>query len=161
MDIRRLTGDDWTEYRAFRIAAATESPHAFGAMPQEMEDRPDESWRSLLESHRDPHGVALVAHDESRWIGSMRALVDDDAAWIYSVYVAPDARRRGVASALMTELLTWSAEHAHAAMLHVGEFNDRARHLYEQFGFAFTGVTVRNPAYPANTELVMALSLHS
>jgi ribosomal protein S18 acetylase RimI-like enzyme len=160
VEIRRLTGDDWAEYRAFRIAAATESPYAFGATPQDMAARPDESWRSLLEAHRDPDGIALVAVDDERWIGSMRAFVDDDAAWIYSVYATPDARRSGVASKLMTELLAWSAVHAHTAMLHVGESNDRARHLYQQFGFAPTGVTAQNPAYPENTELVMALPLH-
>lgn len=155
MEIRRLTGDDWAEYRAFRIAAATESPHAFGATPEDMAKRPDRSWRALLDAHRDPDGIALVAVDEVRWIGVMRAHVEDGVAWVYSVYVAPDARRAGVASKLMNQLLDWSAQHAPAAMLHVGEVNERARRLYERFGFAPTGVTLQNPAYPANTELEM------
>lgn len=155
VEIRRLSGDDAAEYRAFRIAAATESPHAFGDTPEGMASRPAESWRSLLDRHRDPDGLALAAIEGGRWIGSMRALVEDGVAWIYSVYVAPDARRAGVASELMTELLAWSAQYAPAAMLHVGEVNERARRLYERFGFAPTGVTVQNPAYPANTELEM------
>lgn len=159
MEIRRLSGDDWAEYRAFRIDAATESPYAFGATPQEMADRPDQSWRSLLETHRDPDGIALVAHDDTRWIGSMRAHVEGGVAWVYSVYVTPEARRSGVAAELMTQLLGWSEQHAPSAMLHVGECNDRARRLYEQFGFEPTGVTVQNPAYPANTEIEMRLSL--
>ena len=159
MEIRRLTGDDWAEYRAFRIAAAIESPYAFGATPQGMADRPDQSWRSLLETHRDPDGIALVAHDDTRWIGLMRAHVEGGVAWVYSVYVTPEARRSGVAAELMTQLLAWSEQHAKSAMLHVGERNDRARRLYEQFGFAPTGVTVQNPAYPANTEIEMRLSL--
>ncbi|GAA1886603.1 hypothetical protein GCM10009773_13650 [Williamsia serinedens] len=160
VEIRRLTGDDWAEYRAFRISAAIESPHAFGATPEDMAARPDQSWRSLLEAHRDPHGVALVTVDGARWIGSMRAHVADGVAWVYSVYVIPDERRSGVASALMTELVAWSAQHAPSAMLHVAETNDRARRLYEQFGFAPTGVTVQNPAYPSLTELAMRLPLH-
>jgi ribosomal protein S18 acetylase RimI-like enzyme len=159
VEIRRLTGDDWAEYRAFRIAAATESPHAFGDTPEGMAARPDQSWRSLLDTHREPHGVALVAIDEVRWIGSMRARVEDGVAWVYSVYVAPDARRSGVASELLTGIVAWSAQHAPAAMLHVGESNDRARRLYERFGFAPTGVTLQNPAYPSITELEMRLSL--
>ncbi|MGZ8176805.1 GNAT family N-acetyltransferase [Williamsia sp. SKLECPSW1] len=158
MEIRRLTGDDWAEYRAFRIAGVTESPYAFGATPEDIAARPDESWRTLLDRHRDPDGVALAALDVTRWIGTMRALVEGDSAWIYSVHVAPDARRSGVASELMTHLLAWSAQHAHSAMLHVGEFNDRARRLYEGFGFAPTGATVQNPAYPANTEFEMRLA---
>lgn len=157
MEIRRLTGDDWAAYRAFRIAAATESPYAFGATPEGMAARPDESWRSLLESHRDPDGIALVAVDGARWIGSMRAHVEDGVAWVYSVYVVPDARRSGVATELMTALVAWSEQHAPSAMLHVAEANDRARRLYQRFGFAPTGVTEQNPAYPANTELEMRL----
>ncbi|WP_299571678.1 GNAT family N-acetyltransferase [uncultured Williamsia sp.] len=155
MTIRRLTGDDWAEYRAFRIAAAIESPHAFGATPEEMAARPDRSWRSLLEAHRDPDGIALVAHGDTRWIGSMRAHVECGVAWVYSVYVVPEARRSGVAAELMTVLVAWSEQHTPSAMLHVGETNERARRLYEQFGFAPTGVTVQNPAYPSNTELEM------
>ena len=66
-------------------------------------------------------GEAMVAGD---WLG------------IHGLIVEPGHRRRGLATALMAELLEWGAERgAMTAWLHVETANTAARALYDGLGF--------------------------
>jgi ribosomal protein S18 acetylase RimI-like enzyme len=52
-----------------------------------------------------------------------------------AVCTDPDARGRGIATALMQELVTRIAARGETAFLHVASENDTARSLYETLGF--------------------------
>jgi len=63
---------------------------------------------------------------------------DDPApcAWIYDIFVKPDYRRRGVASALMAEAERFARTHgAHTLRLGVQARNEHARVFYASCGF--------------------------
>ena len=58
-----------------------------------------------------------------------------------SVYVSPTFRRRGVASALMADLLALAREdeRTHAVVSVITAGNEASRRLHEKFGFVFCG----------------------
>ncbi|PWU03511.1 MAG: N-acetyltransferase [Terriglobia bacterium] len=66
------------------------------------------------------------------WPGSVDRL-QPRRPWILNVYVRPGYRRRGVARAIMQELIAWCrAEGFDCVCLHA---SDEGRPLYEQLGF--------------------------
>ncbi|WUV11018.1 GNAT family N-acetyltransferase [Amycolatopsis sp. NBC_01488] len=59
---------------------------------------------------------------------------------VFSMWVAPQARGRGVAARLIDAVREAAEEAgAEAIGLHVFEGNDRARRVYERLGFVLTG----------------------
>lgn len=63
-------------------------------------------------------------------------VLSDDWLLIEGLVVAPDRRRRGLASGVLAELLDWGASRgARTAMLHVETANAGAIALYERHGF--------------------------
>lgn len=72
--------------------------------------------------------------------GIGRGVLQDDRLGIYTMAVAPHARRRGLAGQVLDTLLTWGAARgAREAYLVVVEQNTAARALYDGAGFAVAG----------------------
>jgi ribosomal-protein-alanine N-acetyltransferase len=83
-----------------------------------------------------------------------------DEMHINNLAVAPDARRAGAASALLTRVLTEGAGlGARRATLEVRRSNDAAQHLYQRFGFTVAGVRVGYYSQPIEDALVLARDL--
>jgi GNAT superfamily N-acetyltransferase len=79
----------------------------------------------------------LMARYEGRVVGVGTVMLEDGLAGIFSMATAPDMRKRGVASALLSRLLTWAWEHgASHAYLQVESTNPAAVSVYRRFGFA-------------------------
>ena len=96
-----------------------------------------EQLRSCLP---DGQHVLLVAEEDGRLLGYVGMLFVLDEGYIANVAVAPDARRRGVASALIRELLARArALELSFATLEVRAGNVPAIALYEGFGFVPVG----------------------
>lgn len=77
-------------------------------------------------------------HAEARIGDTARGLATLDADWLglHGLEVAPGHRRRGLASAIVAELLDWGASlGATTAWLHVEVDNEPAMSLYEGLGF--------------------------
>jgi ribosomal protein S18 acetylase RimI-like enzyme len=94
-----------------------------------------------------PHTTILVAVTGERVIGQVGAeivtapdrmpLVPRRFALVHDLMVAPDARERGVGSALMKAIETWAGEQGvDAVELTVWSFNENAQRLYERLGYA-------------------------
>lgn len=67
---------------------------------------------------------------------------------IENLVVEDSMRRRGIARWLLREAEKWSKEHgAGEVMLNVYDFNDGARHFYEQTGFLATRTQMVKPLY--------------
>lgn len=67
---------------------------------------------------------------------SGEASLDGDWLCLHSLHVAPELRRRGLATGVIGELLDWGASRgARTAWLHVESDNDPALALYERLGF--------------------------
>jgi ribosomal protein S18 acetylase RimI-like enzyme len=77
-----------------------------------------------------------------------------------SMWVDPRYRRRGVARALVGQVVRWAAERqAHEVILWVADHNTAARRLYERLGFQPTGGHQPLPSNPALTESQLRLPL--
>jgi GNAT superfamily N-acetyltransferase len=139
MEIRRLTPADAASYRELRLAALREHPLAFVSDYSEEAALPMAAIEQRLASDlSDTFGV----FDGGRLVGigtllRTARLRQRFRATIVGMYVAPDCRRRGVA----TRLLTVCTERARecpdleelALCITIG--NDGAREAYVRFGF--------------------------
>ncbi|MFF3018107.1 GNAT family N-acetyltransferase [Streptomyces sp. NPDC057939] len=106
---------------------------------------PDEAWLGRYGKVRDPDLAArMLVAGPSVWFASLpdgravgRCVVDGRWAGFGAVTVAPEHRRRGLATAIMTALSRRALEEgASAAWLQVETDNPGARALYDGMGFA-------------------------
>jgi ribosomal protein S18 acetylase RimI-like enzyme len=80
-----------------------------------------------------PRAISAVAVLDDRPAGEAFAVVDDEWCGIFGMRTRPDARRRGVASALLHTIAT----EAPNLYLQVERDNDAARALYVRAGFTY------------------------
>jgi ribosomal protein S18 acetylase RimI-like enzyme len=125
-------------WRSVRLAALTDAPDAFGSRHSEWVDEPEGRWRARLSL---PGAIDLVAFDTDRdaAVGMATGIPTAEKggrATLISMWVAPTARGRGVAPALITAIARWAADAGAAALaLSVMPDNDVARRVYERNGF--------------------------
>lgn len=139
MRLRRLGPEDWATWRDIRLTALRSDPEAFGSTLA-LEQRYDEArWRERLEPR---HGVKVVA-EAPEPIGLVAGVpheANTDVLYLYSMWVKPEFRRRGVGEALVGDVLAWAREHGWARVrLRVFRDNETARRLYARLGFVGDG----------------------
>ena len=86
-----------------------------------------------------PAGVCLTALRGGEMLGYLICSRYDTVWHIMNVAVDPDQRRRGIATALLADLLRRIDGHAARFTLEVRQSNAGAIALYERFGFAAAG----------------------
>lgn len=150
MQIERLTSSDVARLRALRLRALETSPEAFGTTAAEAHAWTDDAWRTQLERL-----ATFVAVLDGEDVGLVRSEGDDgppddassegarpDAAWLISMWVAPQARRHGVGGALVDAVIAWARAEGHGrVLLDVTDDNVPAIALYARKGFEPTGRT--------------------
>ncbi|MFZ5550542.1 MAG: GNAT family N-acetyltransferase [Pseudomonadota bacterium] len=143
--IRRLDAADAGAFRALRMRGLVECPLAFAASPEDEAGEPDEAVGARL-ADRAAGAVYGAFTDDGRLAGvvglgreRMRKLAHKAVLW--GMYVAPEARRRGVAQALVKHLLAEAAMTPGLRQVTLGVHtgNRAARALYESFGFVAWG----------------------
>lgn len=162
--VRPLAAHEWALYRALRLRALRDAPEAFGSTLAEEEKRVDADWAWRLNlgatSGRDR---PLVAELGGAAAGLAWARVDaQDASRVnlFQVWVAPEARGRGVAGALLDAALAWARTvGARSMQLGVVCGNDAARRLYARAGFVAVGAPEPQRPGSSRMEQVMRLEL--
>jgi len=157
--IERLRPGDGARLRAIRLRALADAPEAFGSTLAESELRPPEDWEAQV--------VALptfVWRDGDADVGMIRGAPHDGdpaAGYLISLWVAPEARGRGVGAALVGEVVAWARGSGLQRLnLDVGAHNAAARRLYERQGFVATGAVGALPSPRAHVrEIEMAIEL--
>ena len=140
MLIRRLTPTDAQAFQAFRLAALQEAPSAFGSSYEEEKDFPASiiEGRLALKTDRGPFGafvdgnlIGLVA------LGRENMNKLSHKALVWGMYVLPEFRGKGVARALLAEVLALarSIPEVTQVNLAVNASNSVAIRLYESAGF--------------------------
>jgi ribosomal protein S18 acetylase RimI-like enzyme len=142
--LRRLEPGDVAAYRALRLAALRESPAAYGSSAEEEEALPMAAFDARLAPAADRavfgafDGTTLVAlAGLVREAQAKRAHI----ATVFGVYVAPQARGRGVGRGMMQ----FTIERARALpglrqlRLAVNADNTAALNLYTSLGFVSFG----------------------
>lgn len=146
MSVRRADGSDWEVVRALRLDALTLAPDAFGSRLWEERDRAEAWWRRRLDG---PGTTLLGLLDGSPCGLALVEATREDAAvaGLYSMWVAPDARGRGVGDALMVAAIEVARARGFTRIvLDVGDDNAPAIALYARHGFVPTGRTSTLPA---------------
>ncbi|MDZ7801100.1 MAG: GNAT family N-acetyltransferase [Trueperaceae bacterium] len=126
--------------RAIRLRALADAPDAFATTLDEAETRDPEDWEEQLASL-----PTFVWREGDADLGMIRSAphdLDPDAGYLISMWVAPEARGRGVGAALVRFVLAWARGRGlRRLLLDVGTHNAPARRLYERHGFVATGAT--------------------
>lgn len=159
--IRRTDEADWREVRELRLDMLRDTPIAFGQTLEDALGHDEAEWRMRAQRGTAPHGIVVVAIDDSgRWVGTMGGYVPDAAAGplLVGVYVAPGFRggELGVTDALLGAVEEWARTEGSRLSLHVHEDNARARVAYERRGFVATGGTIPSALFPDKIELEMS-----
>jgi len=155
--IERAEERDWAHLRSVRLAALAESPSAFGSTLAREQQYDDADWREWT---RD--APTFIAFHRGEPIG-MAAGIDGDSAEeriLIAMWVHPDHRGIGVASALLAAVRDWACEDGATRLtLWVTRTNQSAASLYRRAGFAETGVSKPLPSNPELIEDQLALNL--
>jgi GNAT superfamily N-acetyltransferase len=169
--IERLFVGDEDRLRQIRLRALRDAPDAFGTTFETASAWPFESWRQQLETLTTFVAVAAgldvgmargARHDCHEGKGGHdRKVGHEETAELISMWVAPDARRRSVGSALVAAVADWArAERYQRLVLDVTEGNSAALALYARAGFLPTGRVGSMPPPRAHLrEIELALTL--
>lgn len=164
--VRRVRPDEVAEFKAIRLRALADSPDAFGQTLAHAQAMPESLWiERVTNGAAGEVSVILVAVDRitEEWLGMTGSYFEDgepEIANVVSVWVAPEARRRGVGRRLQAAAYAWAVfRGAREQRLWVTATNEAARNLYLAEGFTLTGTTQPHPAKPELSELEMVRPL--
>lgn len=133
--VTRLAEADWRLFAALRLRALTDTVGTRD--PQFLQEQAFTAvqWRRRLSAHaqfaalEDDHLVGLI--------GAQRATTD--SVYLYSLWLEPTARGRGLGHALVSAAVDWArSEQARVVTLRVDATNASARGVYERLGFGVT-----------------------
>lgn len=139
VDIRRLDPEEWSTYRAVRLAALRDAPEAFGGTYAHSAAYDERRWRDWCAQ------PSWFAFNDGEPVGMVRvAQLDGDRnpsfPELISMWVAPRSRGTAAATGLVRHVLDWAREERHDGVtLRVIETNSRARSFYERVGFVDDG----------------------
>ncbi len=114
------------------------------------------SETSVASELDNPLSLWLIAEEEGTvlgYVGSQTVLNETD---MMNIAVQPDCRRRGIAAALIGELVNQLREHgSHVLRLEVRESNVPAIALYESMGFTQLGLRKNYYRNPKENALIL------
>ncbi len=160
--IRTLHPDDWPIYRDLRLRALADAPQAFCSTHAEESQRTDDIWAARLAAPAFgdyQQGWPIAAEVDGMPVGLAWVKLEGDHASVYQVWVAPEARGRGVGAALLDAAIGWArARKASEVRLDVTSGDGAAARLYRRLGFVDTGTPVPMAGRPT-FEQAMVLRL--
>ena len=144
LSVRRVQPGDWAVLRDLRLRGLREDPDAFGSTFAETSQRPDDHWRAWASDHAEgADGCTLLAFACETAGGLVRCRREPGRRavfGVYSMWVAPELRRRGAGLALLAGVERFAAAHGGRELeLSVMEDAIPARALYERAGFRLDG----------------------
>ena len=139
VEITAMGPEDWERVRAVRLAALADAPDAFGTLLEEDAALDGAAWRGRLTPEDRKTWLALRG-DEA--LGLVVCAPYEDEAGLFSMWVAPQGRGKGIGDRLVQTVLQWAKAKGYAAVrLGVGDFNEPAIRLYARHGFQPNGKT--------------------
>jgi len=140
LTIERLRPGNGERLRAVRLRALLDAPDAFETTFEESAARPAEHWNEAL-----VRLATFVANSDGGGdVGMVRGAPHDrspEAGYLVSLWVAPEARGRGIGAALVDAVIDWARGRGFTRLvLDVADGNEPARRLYQRMGFVPNGV---------------------
>jgi ribosomal protein S18 acetylase RimI-like enzyme len=150
-------------FKAVRLRALREDPTAFGSTYAEESRLTDAEWVDLAVRRTSEGSTVRLAFVDGVACGIVGAFLEESdrtRARLVSMWVAKEARERGVGQALVEAVIAWArGSGAHTVVLTVTSNNETATRFYERLGFRKTGRTEPYPNDPAVFEYEMELDL--
>jgi RimJ/RimL family protein N-acetyltransferase len=138
--VRRLVPDDWDGWREVYEAVAAEGRWIGGELPVDWEPR-RRGFEAMCEGER---AVGYVAEVDGRIVGTLGGELSLGRTGL-GMAIREGFRSMGIGSLLLEAFIGWSREcGAHKVELSLWPWNDRARGLYEKFGFEVEGIRRRH-----------------
>ena len=138
---RRLSRDDWADFREIRLKALADSPDAFGSTLAREERFEESDWRQRLA------GPVYVVDDPAP-VAVGGVFDNDGVPHVWGMWTDPGHRRRGHARSILDALIPPGTQ----AQLDVTATNSDARTAYERYGFVATGRL--EPLRPGSTLMI-------
>jgi ribosomal protein S18 acetylase RimI-like enzyme len=148
-DIHPLSPADADAYRAIRLRMLREHPEAFGASAGDLEREPPEVFAGKYRERVAAEGrFILGAYIASELVGTAGFFRERGAkichkGTIWGMYVAPEARGRGIGRALLEAVVARAAKTQaglEQILIAAAVENAAACHLYESAGFVTWGL---------------------
>ena len=143
--IRVLALADAAAYRALRLRSLREDPTAFAASAAEEEQLPESAFAERVAGQ--PDRVQFGAFDEESLVGILGLIRETKAklrhkANLVGVYVAHEARQRGIAGQMVAEAMRHAFEVMRVRQVNLGVHagNRPAIALYRRAGFETFGI---------------------
>jgi ribosomal protein S18 acetylase RimI-like enzyme len=138
--IRRVRPGDAGLLRALRLRALAADPGAFGSTYEDTARRGDRQWQAWAREHSaGADHCTLIAVRAGQAAGMVRAERDParpEVFWIYSLWVAPEARRQALGRRLLARAEEWiGASGGGEVELDVVDRETSAVRLYERAGY--------------------------
>jgi ribosomal protein S18 acetylase RimI-like enzyme len=161
--IEPITSVNISLFKAVRLGALLDAPHAFGSTYAKEIQLTDVDWIKRAERWNGENGVGFLAMDGASACGIAGSFLDQNEATraqLISMWTAPTHRQRGIGRLLVNEIVDWArGRNAHILQLMVTSNNERAMRFYERLGFSQTGRTEPYPNDPAVVEHEMARTI--
>lgn len=143
LTVRRLSAADAADFRFIRLAALENAPDMFGSTFEA-----EAAWPVSVFSERLETSLVFGAYLDGRIVGMVGLRREPNAktahkGFLWGMYVAPEARGRGVGAGLIMLLLETAIPLVEQVRLSVVTTNATARALYERLGFKVYGVEPR------------------
>ena len=142
--VRRLAAADVEDFRTIRLAALQGAPDAFGSTFEREVRRPMAAFGERLAA-----SIVFAAYAGAEIVG-MAGLMPESGhkerhkGFFWGLYVRPEARRVGAASAIVETMLASTPDRMEQITLSVVSGNTAAQAFYEKFGFTVYGVEPRS-----------------
>lgn len=136
----RLVAGEGPRLRAIRLRSLEDSPDAYGATLEKTLTLEPEAWEKNLQDI--PAFVASINGGDVGLVRGGQHAELPETAYLISMWVAPEARRKGVAAALTEALIDWAKGLCYREVyLDVAHQNPAAIACYDRLGFVVTGKT--------------------
>ena len=149
LHIRKLTDSDAGAYREIRMEMCASHPEAFGQTPEEVAEMPDDKFVEFMSaSDVFPERFILACFAGNRIIGTVafrrfNLRKESHRGWIWSVYVRPEGRGKGISRQLMQQVIDEAGcmNGLELLTLTVTVTQTSARAVYGSLGFVTTGLS--------------------
>ena len=148
----RLSESDWRVFAVIRLRALTDSLGESDPQYRKEVTFTAAQWRRRLRDHA--QFAALIG---DRPVGLIAAQQENpDSVYLYSLWLDPAARGRGLARPLVATAVDWARDQrVRTVTLRVAADNVAARVVYESLGFTATIAEISGPG----DEVAMTLSV--
>jgi len=144
-EVRKLRPEDASEFQALRLRGLREDPTAFASSVEEEEEAPPEVVAERI--RRNAAGFILGGFAGGKLVGVVGMQRERHAKlahkmYLWGMYVAPEARGRGIGRALVEAALRYgfAVDGIRQVNLGVNAANLPAKQLYEACGFVPYGL---------------------